>query len=148
PEWCVQPYPDWPSHLRLTGFPLYDGKPASLPPEVEAFLAQGEPPIAFTAGTATGVSHDFFSVSARAGFRASWWHRHDESGIARRSAAMKLLPRDYRVKNVVNALERLTGDAAIRARCVELAGNFRDDSVATACDHILKVLGPMAAHAI
>src|SRR5262249_3730147 len=24
PEWLAQPQPDWPSNLRLTGFPLYD----------------------------------------------------------------------------------------------------------------------------
>ncbi len=77
---------------------------------------------------------------------------HDQFDNANRAVrlgvAMKLLPRDYRVKNVVNALERLTDDAAMRARCTELAGNFRDDSVATACEHILKVLGPMATHAL
>lgn len=208
PEWFVQPRSDWPSHLRLTGFPLYDGKPAALPAAVEVFLAQGEPPIAFTAGTATGASHDFFSVSAQACLQSGkrgilLTHVADQipdklpSGVAhfayvpfssllprvsalvhhggigtlsqalraavpqlirpmahdqfdnanravRLGVALKVQTRDYRVNRVVNAIERLTSDTAIRERCTRLAENFSDGSVAAACDHILNVLEPMA----
>ncbi len=66
PEWFAPLHRYGTPHLRLTGFPLYDGNSAALPAELEAFLAGGEAPIVFTAGTATGVSHEFFSVSAEA----------------------------------------------------------------------------------
>jgi len=75
---------------------------------------------------------------------------HDQFDNANRAVrlgvAMKLMPRNCRVKNVVNAIERLTSDAAIRQRCTQLAGKMSNGSVAAACDHILKVLGPMATH--
>jgi rhamnosyltransferase subunit B len=206
PQWFAQRHPDWPSHLQLTGFPMYDGKSAALPATVEAFLAQGEPPIAFTAGTATAASHNFFAVSAQACRRSgkrgillthvaeqipdklpsgvahfayapfssllphvsAFVHHggigtlsqalragvpqlirpmaHDQFDNADRAVrfgvAMKLLPRDYRVSKVVNAIERLTSDTAMRERCTQLAGNFSDDSVAVACNHILDILGP------
>ena len=75
---------------------------------------------------------------------------HDQFDNADRAVrlgvAMKLLPGDYRVSKVVNALERLTSETVMRERCTRLAGNFSDDSVATACDHILNVLGPMATN--
>ncbi len=70
PEWYAPPQMGWPSHLYLAGFPLYDSSSQVLPAEVEAFLAQGAPPIAFTTGTATAIAHDFFSVSAQACERA------------------------------------------------------------------------------
>lgn len=66
PEWFAGDRSGWPSHVRLTGFPLYDGDSGALPAEVEAFLSEGEAPIAFTAGTATAASHEFFAVSAEA----------------------------------------------------------------------------------
>ena len=67
PAWFAPPQPDWPTGLPLCGFPLYDhGADAPLPPEVEGFLAAGEPPVAFTAGTANASSHDFFDASVRA----------------------------------------------------------------------------------
>lgn len=67
PAWFAAPQPDWPADLRLTGFPLYDhGGEAPLPHEVERFLDAGEPPVAFTAGTANASSHAFFDASVRA----------------------------------------------------------------------------------
>lgn len=67
PAWFAPPQPDWPAGLRLTGFPLYDhGGGDPLPPEVERFLDAGEPPVAFTAGTANASSHAFFDASVRA----------------------------------------------------------------------------------
>lgn len=48
-------------------FPLYDhGADAPLPPDVQRFLDAGEPPVAFTAGTANASSHAFFDASLRA----------------------------------------------------------------------------------
>jgi rhamnosyltransferase subunit B len=67
PAWFAQPQPDWPAGLKLTGFPLYDhGGEAPLPDEIERFLAAGDAPVAFTAGTANASSHAFFDVSVRA----------------------------------------------------------------------------------
>jgi UDP:flavonoid glycosyltransferase YjiC (YdhE family) len=68
PEWFAQRQPDWPSNLRLTGFPLYDHAQQSLPlsPDVESFLTSGEPPVVFTAGTANARAHEFFAASAEA----------------------------------------------------------------------------------
>lgn len=51
PEWFAPPQLDWPRHTTLTHFPLFDTpSTATLTPEVEAFLAAGEPPIVFTVG--------------------------------------------------------------------------------------------------
>jgi UDP:flavonoid glycosyltransferase YjiC (YdhE family) len=61
--------PDWPSATKVTGFCFYDGDAGniSLPPELEAFLAAGAPPLVFTLGSAA-VMHagDFYEQSARA----------------------------------------------------------------------------------
>lgn len=67
PDWFAPRQPDWPVGLQLTGFPLYDhGGDGPLSPEVERFLAAGEPPVAFTAGTANASSHAFFEACVRA----------------------------------------------------------------------------------
>lgn len=67
PAWFAPPQPDWPAGLQLAGFPLYDhGDGAALPPAVQRLLDAGEPPVAFTAGTANVSSHAFFSASVRA----------------------------------------------------------------------------------
>ena len=56
PEWYGNPQADWPPHLRMTGFPLYDGNPhGGLSPEVQTFCQEGTPPVAFTFGT--GMMH-------------------------------------------------------------------------------------------
>ena len=65
PEWFAPPPPDWPPHVALTGFPLWDeGEIRSSSPELEEFLAAGEPPIVFTAGSAMTQARRFFQVSA------------------------------------------------------------------------------------
>lgn len=67
PDWFAPRQPDWPAGLQLTGFPLYDhGDDAPLPPDVERFLAAGEPPVAFTTGTANATSQAFFETSVQA----------------------------------------------------------------------------------
>ncbi|MBN3851782.1 glycosyltransferase [Paraburkholderia sp. Ac-20340] len=52
PDWFAPPQPDWPAQHTLSGFPLFndldDGAPDA---ELEAFLAAGEPPVVFTAGS-------------------------------------------------------------------------------------------------
>jgi UDP:flavonoid glycosyltransferase YjiC (YdhE family) len=65
PEWYAPQQPDWPPHVALTGFPLWDeGEMASPSPGLEEFLAAGEPPIVFTAGSAMTQGERFFQVSA------------------------------------------------------------------------------------
>jgi len=62
PRWFAPPRIDWPGHLRLTGFPLFDaGQLSGLSRPLESFLAAGEAPIVFTAGTAMGLSAAFFA---------------------------------------------------------------------------------------
>lgn len=60
------PQPDWPAHVRTTGFVFYNG-PDPLSRDVEAFLAAGPPPIVFTLGSsAVGAAGEFYEESARA----------------------------------------------------------------------------------
>jgi UDP:flavonoid glycosyltransferase YjiC (YdhE family) len=61
-----EPQADWPARTRVTGFVFYNGL-ASLPPEVEAFLAAGPPPVVFTLGSsAVGAAGRFYHESAEA----------------------------------------------------------------------------------
>jgi UDP:flavonoid glycosyltransferase YjiC (YdhE family) len=74
PSWFAQE-PDWPAHLQLTGFPLFDKSDyAEVPPEVARFLDAGDPPILFTAGSPNRVAQSFFrtavAVSQRLNRRA------------------------------------------------------------------------------
>lgn len=63
PPWFAAPQVDWPAQLRLTGFSMYDeGDRAALPPQVESFLVQGDPPIVFTPGS--GMKHGRFFFEA------------------------------------------------------------------------------------
>jgi rhamnosyltransferase subunit B len=56
PEWFGPPQADWPGQIRLTGFPLYDGRlKQGLPDDVRDFLEAGPPPVAVTFGT--GMMH-------------------------------------------------------------------------------------------
>jgi rhamnosyltransferase subunit B len=56
PDWYAAPQADWPSQIRLMGFPLYDGgRNSDLPPQIKEFCRAGTPPIAFTFGT--GMVH-------------------------------------------------------------------------------------------
>ena len=68
----ARPQPDWPAHVRITGFPFYD-KPGDDPGvgglfdapdgrDLDAFLDAGAPPIAFTLGSAAVLdARDFWS---------------------------------------------------------------------------------------
>lgn len=67
PDWFGEPQDDWPSGVRLTGFPLFDQAADRPPPApLEAFLADGPPPVAFSAGTATASAGRFFETSVAA----------------------------------------------------------------------------------
>ena len=75
PEWFAPPQPDWPPQLRLTGFPLYDESDQhGLAPGLEAFLADGSPPLVFTPGSANRAAAAFLrtavDASAKLGRRA------------------------------------------------------------------------------
>jgi UDP:flavonoid glycosyltransferase YjiC (YdhE family) len=67
PPWFAPPPPDWPEQVRLTGFPLFDEcQFTPLAPDVQQFLEEDDPPIAFTPGSAMWSGHRFFAESARA----------------------------------------------------------------------------------
>jgi UDP:flavonoid glycosyltransferase YjiC (YdhE family) len=67
PEWFAPIQPDWPAQTRLAGFPLYDEIDVTpMPAALEAFLGHGDPPIAFTPGSAMWNARRFFESSARA----------------------------------------------------------------------------------
>lgn len=68
PEWFAPPQPDWPSALRLTGFPLFDETGQhELDPQVQAFLRDSSPPIVFTPGSANQHAARFFRVAVDVG---------------------------------------------------------------------------------
>jgi rhamnosyltransferase subunit B len=60
---------DWPPNTIIAGFAYYDADAgnAKLPPNLEQFVASGEPPIVFTLGSAAVLAAgDFYEVSAEA----------------------------------------------------------------------------------
>ena len=60
---------DWPTNTVITGFAFYDADSgnAKLPPNLEQFIAGGDPPIVFTLGSAAVLAAgDFYEVSAQA----------------------------------------------------------------------------------
>ncbi len=64
PGWFASPRPDWPPQAKLAGFPLYDeSNIGTLSPELEAFLAAGSAPIAFTPGSAMQQGREFFEAA-------------------------------------------------------------------------------------
>jgi UDP:flavonoid glycosyltransferase YjiC (YdhE family) len=64
PEWFAPPQEDWPPHVRLTSFPLYDQSGSRpTPAGLMEFLEEGEPPLVFTAGTGMVQARRFFMVS-------------------------------------------------------------------------------------
>ncbi|HVW29770.1 MAG TPA: glycosyltransferase [Polyangiaceae bacterium] len=67
PDWFAPRESDWPARSVTTHFPLYDAADERpLSPELEAFLADGEPPIAFTAGSPTQRYSEFYRTSIEA----------------------------------------------------------------------------------
>lgn len=67
PDWYAAPQPDWPDSLYQAGFPMEDlASQSTLSPEVEAFLAAGEPPLVFTPGTGHLHVREFFQSALEA----------------------------------------------------------------------------------
>lgn len=67
PEWYGPKPSDAPPQLRLTCFPLYDeADHQALDPELDAWLSEGDPPIAFTPGSAMTFGNEFFEAGAAA----------------------------------------------------------------------------------
>ena len=66
PDWFGEPQPDWPEQVHCTGFPLFDDTENGLDETLLSFLASGDPPIVFTAGTAMKYGDDFFETSVDA----------------------------------------------------------------------------------
>jgi UDP:flavonoid glycosyltransferase YjiC (YdhE family) len=67
------PQPDWPPHTVTTGFVFYDSDVGGegLAPELERFLAEGEPPAIFTLGSAAVLdAGSFYEESAKAALAA------------------------------------------------------------------------------
>jgi UDP:flavonoid glycosyltransferase YjiC (YdhE family) len=68
-----EPQPDWPANTEVTGFVFYDSDAGGqeLPEEIGRFLADGEPPVVFTLGSAAVLdAGSFYEESARAALEA------------------------------------------------------------------------------
>ena len=67
PDWYASVQPDWPPHVHLTGFPLYNERDVTeVPAEVAAFLDAGDPPVVFVAGSGNRQAERFFHAAADA----------------------------------------------------------------------------------
>jgi rhamnosyltransferase subunit B len=66
PEWYWPSPPDLPPQTRFTGFILYDGKEGAPDDGLQKFLEAGEPPIAFTPGSAMRHGSRFFGQAVKA----------------------------------------------------------------------------------
>lgn len=67
PEWFAEPQADWPGHTELSGFVFFDeADTRPMPPELETFLSNGDPPVVFTPGTAVKNAGMFFKNSIKA----------------------------------------------------------------------------------
>lgn len=66
PSWFATA-PDWPAHMRQTGFVRYDqGESKQLSPDVERFLAEGEPPVVVSFGSAMRQGRPYFEAAVEA----------------------------------------------------------------------------------
>jgi UDP:flavonoid glycosyltransferase YjiC (YdhE family) len=68
PDWFAAPQPDWPANTELVGFPLVGGShdESNPPDELDAFVAEGEPPLIFSHGSFMKDVRQYLSVSAEA----------------------------------------------------------------------------------
>ncbi len=83
PDWFAPPPSDWPEQVRLCGFGLYDEREsAAFPGDLDIWLRQGTPPIAFTPGSAMLFGKRFFATATetcrRLGKRGILLTRHDD----------------------------------------------------------------------
>jgi rhamnosyltransferase subunit B len=71
PDWFAPAQRDWPTHLLQSGFPLFNDIAApDDDPALDAFLAAGEPPVVFTAGS-TRVDHAAYARAVADALRAT-----------------------------------------------------------------------------
>jgi rhamnosyltransferase subunit B len=67
PEWFAAPQLDWPPHIHLVGFPLWDGENANgSAGQAQEFFDASEAPVIFTPGSAASMMHRFFLESVEA----------------------------------------------------------------------------------
>jgi UDP:flavonoid glycosyltransferase YjiC (YdhE family) len=67
PEWFASVQPDWPPGTVQTSFPLWDAADVTPEaPDVEQFLAAGDPPIVFAPGSANAQAEGFFRAAVEA----------------------------------------------------------------------------------
>jgi UDP:flavonoid glycosyltransferase YjiC (YdhE family) len=70
PEWFGPRQPDWPSALRFTGFPQYDeSDQQEMSASLQRFLDAGDPPVAFTPGSANQAAGPFLKAAIDASSR-------------------------------------------------------------------------------
>jgi rhamnosyltransferase subunit B len=71
PDWFAAPQRDWPQPRLLSGFPLFNDTADRAPdPQLEAFLATGDRPVVFTAGS-TLVDHTQYAQAVSEALRVS-----------------------------------------------------------------------------
>ena len=71
PDWFARPQPDWPKPHLLSGFPLFNDIGTPVPDRgLEDFLAAGERPLVFTAGS-TLVDHRSYACAVGESLRAT-----------------------------------------------------------------------------
>ncbi|MFH5824493.1 glycosyltransferase [Georgenia sp. AZ-5] len=66
PHWFAPPQPDWPANIRLTGFVQDRAAGAALSREAEEFLADGNPPVVVTFGSAMVHGRRIFAEAVKA----------------------------------------------------------------------------------
>ncbi len=87
-KWLAERPPDWPPQTVVTGFPFYDRGEAA-PPELEAFLNAGSPPVVFTLGSSAvhipgSFFHESLAAVGRLGVRAVLMVGRDPQGLPSR----------------------------------------------------------------
>ncbi|WP_175750782.1 glycosyltransferase [Burkholderia anthina] len=71
PDWFAPAQRDWPAHLLQSGFPLFNDIAAhDDDPTLDVFLAAGEPPVVFTAGS-TLIDHAAYARAVSDALRAT-----------------------------------------------------------------------------
>lgn len=67
PDWYAPAQPDWPLNAVQVGFPIADrlGDAQELPPDLAAFLDEGEPPLVFSYGSGMRKSRAFFETAVQ-----------------------------------------------------------------------------------
>lgn len=67
PDWFAPKQADWPGRVELTGFSMFDQSGVqTIPAGLREFLAQGDPPLVFTPGSAMMHGRTFFEQAVKA----------------------------------------------------------------------------------